>query len=196
MLVYDSRKESSLELCGFFNGSFYIGEWHPNTVEYLTRKSRKTPNEIKLRRTSSVLSAYSKCSDLCNDEMNGNEEVDGNIAASKMRNYYEQRSINRLGHFEFTMIEEDHDGNDENGKGSNRKKKRLMQDVRGGVMSVNMRNDDGVELDRQRSLDSDDDNEEDHDRIDIDYPDDNVGNDHRFIDTRTENDHNFFDDQW
>ena len=163
VLVYENGKECY----GFFNGSFYIGEWHPNTVQYLTMKLQ---NGMKLQRSSSVLSAYSECSNLSDDDADGNEEANGQVAASKMRNYYEQRSKNRLGHFEFTLsnMEGDDDQNGKTEKMVKRQKSRLVQNGRGGVMSVHSRddednddeNDEDMMLHRHRSLDTDDEDEE------------------------------------
>ena len=172
VLVYENGKECY----GFFNGSFYIGEWHPNTVQYLTMKLQ---NGMKLQRSSSVLSAYSECSNLSDDEL-----IDGQVAANKMRDYYEQRAKNRIGHFEFTMISMENE-KEHNGKVAKRKRSRLMQMGRGGVICVSMKDDaDDTKEDEgeeklamndvvaeemritrhySQSLDSDDEDNEQHD---------------------------------
>merc|ERR1712129_162921 len=62
--VFDNDKETN----GFFNGSYYIGEWHPYTQQYSTKKYQ---NGGKLKRSTSVLLSFST-----DDAMNDSEDDD------------------------------------------------------------------------------------------------------------------------
>ena len=148
--------ENNKQMNGFFNGSFYIGEWHKydanNDSKYITKRFE---NGDMFHKSSSVLSMFSD---------NGKQENDDTeMSVDK----YEERAKDRIGHFEFTLIEND--------KKKNRKS-RLVQTARGGVVSVMAANVDENEdedeeevmidnnngiLHRAVSLDSDEEEVED-----------------------------------
>jgi len=136
VFVLDDQRETS----GFFSGSFFIGEWHPNSAQYLTKK---VGNGMALKRTSSVLSMHSV-----------DEEVDDEVTASnEMKRFHEERARNRIGHFELTLIEQP-DIDIEDGTDS-----KLNLNAKKGMESVDD-DDDEMMLHRHRSLDSDDESED------------------------------------
>ena len=124
---------------GFFNGSYFIGEWHPTGREqFLTAKSKLGGVLHRATNTTSVDSEH--------DEGQQEQEQEEDAAAAMERRHgYEERAKHRIGHFEFSCISEQDDNS-----------KRLMQTARGGMISVSMAQNEEKEEDMDVDVDEQD----------------------------------------